>query len=197
MNYFVGNGIAKYCATGLASTLMAVQSLLPASAATPSKDDYPSRPITLVVPSDAGAATDTMARSLANQLAKALNQPVVVENRPGASGAIGASHVARAAPDGYTLLVGPGTAMVVNPMVNKTDYDVDRDFRPIGLLVDAEMVMVARPLYRIQDPWRRPSVREGPSRKAFVCVLRVWQHISFVHGVLAAENGHGVFARSI
>lgn len=135
----------KYIRRGMLSLValaMSATSFLPTLASAQGKDAYPSKPITLVVPSEAGGAVDITARGLAQQLSMSLGKQVIVDNRPGASGAIGATYVARSAPDGYTLFVGPGTVMVVNPMVSKTQYDATRDFRAVGLLVSAELVFV-------------------------------------------------------
>jgi len=132
-------------AMSLTALVVSALTIIPTLSQAQSKDAYPSRPITLVVPSEAGGATDIVARALAQHLSKSLGKETIVDNRPGASGAIGATYVARSAPDGYTLLVGPGTVMVVNPLVSKTQYDSTRDFRPVGLLVGAELVFVTNP----------------------------------------------------
>ncbi|MCK1513210.1 tripartite tricarboxylate transporter substrate binding protein [Bradyrhizobium sp. 190] len=132
-------------AMNLMALVLCAMTFVPTPASAQNKDAYPTRLITLVVPSEAGGAVDITARSLAQHLSKTLGKSVIVENRSGASGAIGATYVARSAPDGYTLLVGPGTVMVVNPMVSKTQYDATRDFRAAGLLVSAELVFVTSP----------------------------------------------------
>jgi tripartite-type tricarboxylate transporter receptor subunit TctC len=105
--------------------------------------DYPSRSITLVVPSPPGGGTDTQARILAPKLAELLGQPIIIENRGGASGNIGAQFVAKASPDGYTLL-----AMIlshaINPSVLKSvPYNLDRDFAMISRTVTAPGVLVS------------------------------------------------------
>ncbi|NSX14367.1 tripartite tricarboxylate transporter substrate binding protein [Cupriavidus taiwanensis] len=106
---------------------------------------YPHKPVTLVVPFVAGGMTDVMARQLAATMQKATGQPVLVENRPGAGGIIGAEKVARAQPDGYTLLVTT-TAHVVNPAITKRlPYDTERDFAPIALLASTPSVLVVNP----------------------------------------------------
>lgn len=106
---------------------------------------YPSRPITLVVPNAAGGAADNLARSLADELARRLGQTVVVENMGGASGAIGAQRVLRSAPDGYTLLFGTTSDMVVTPIANRqAGYSV-RDFTPIAKVGITPMTLTARP----------------------------------------------------
>jgi tripartite-type tricarboxylate transporter receptor subunit TctC len=103
---------------------------LPAHAA----DAYPSKPITLMVAYPAGGDSDVLARLLGDKLTGMLKQPVVVENRTGAAGMIGTSFVAKAKPDGYTLLVAPNT-VVISPLViqaaGATGYDVTRDLTPI------------------------------------------------------------------
>ena len=96
---------------------------------------YPSRPIRVVVGFAAGAIIDITARSVTPGLSQRLGQPVVVDNKPGAGGLIAAEHVARAAPDGYTLMVAPTSTMAVNPAVySKLSYDPRRDFAPVSLL---------------------------------------------------------------
>lgn len=106
---------------------------------------YPDKPITLVVAYPAGGAADNLARSIAEELARRLKQPVVVENVGGASGALGAQKVLRAAPDGHTLLFGTTSDMVVTPTVNRSAGYAPRDFAPIALVGVTPMALVARP----------------------------------------------------
>jgi len=104
---------------------------------------YPSRPITLVVPYGPGGPTDIIGRIAAEGLRQELGQPVVVENRPGAGGNIGAAAVARAAPDGYTLLVA-ASAFTINPsLYRKAGYDPVKEFTPIGTLAQSPNVILA------------------------------------------------------
>jgi tripartite-type tricarboxylate transporter receptor subunit TctC len=108
--------------------------------------NYPSKPIRLVVPFTPGGVTDTSGRLIAEQLSKRLGQQVVVDNKPGASGNIGTQQVAAAEPDGYTLLLGFDGTMVINPHVfPKTGFDTLKDFAPIGKIGDAILILVANP----------------------------------------------------
>ena len=107
---------------------------------------FPSRPIKLIVPYAPGGAGDVIARIVSQQLAKELNQPVVVENKPGAGGMIGAQAVATASPDGYTILLGNTTEMVVSPYIVKSaTYETQRDFRPVALAGYLPQLLVANP----------------------------------------------------
>jgi tripartite-type tricarboxylate transporter receptor subunit TctC len=108
--------------------------------------DWPNRPVTLVVPSSPGGGTDVYGRILAQALTEALKQSFVVDNKPGASGAIGASAVAKAEGDGYTVLVASNSSLGINPVLLKNPgYDVQRDFAPVTRGVIAPMVVVAHP----------------------------------------------------
>jgi tripartite-type tricarboxylate transporter receptor subunit TctC len=111
-------------------------------------DEYPSRPIRIVVPYPAGGATDILARQVSAQLGPMLGQTVVVENRSGASGVIGFDYVARATPDGYTLLMGTAN-MVINAAFGKAPYDPVKDFAPISTLVSSQNLLVVRPSLKI------------------------------------------------
>lgn len=109
------------------------------------QERYPSRPVTIVVPYAAGGGVDPVARLVARKLEERLKQPVVVLNRAGAAGMIGSSQVARAKPDGYTLLWA-GTALPVYPSIFKTvPFDPMNDFAPISLIAKAPFVMVVHP----------------------------------------------------
>ncbi|HEX7220472.1 MAG TPA: tripartite tricarboxylate transporter substrate binding protein, partial [Burkholderiales bacterium] len=107
---------------------------------------YPAKPVKLVVPFPAGSATDQIARVVGQQLQESLGQPFVVENKPGAQGAIAAAEVARAAPDGYTLMVGTNTPLAANPsLFKKLNYDPARDFAPIARLGTISFMIMVRP----------------------------------------------------
>jgi len=122
--------------------------IVAALAATPnaSAADYPVRPIKLVVPYAAGGPTDVLGRLVADYLGRDLKQAVIVENKPGAQGAIGAEAVAHAEPDGYTLFVAAGSIIVLNPMLyKKLSYDPVKDFRMLALVTDLPVVMEVHP----------------------------------------------------
>jgi tripartite-type tricarboxylate transporter receptor subunit TctC len=107
---------------------------------------YPQRPITLVVPTAPGGSTDFTARLVSDQLARALGQPVIVDNKPGASGNIGNQLVARARPDGYTLLVSYSGYHVGNPhLFKQAGWDPIKDFAPVAMMTRAPQVVAGRP----------------------------------------------------
>ena len=109
---------------------------------------YPNKPVKFVVPFPAGSATDQVARVTAQELQEALGQPFVIDNKPGASGAIGAEQVAKSAPDGYTLLVTTNTTQAANPsLFKKLPYDPVKDFAPIVRLGTTSFMLMARPDY--------------------------------------------------
>ena len=111
-----------------------------------SAQSFPSKPIRLIAPFAAGGALDLIARGVGAKLAESMGQPVVVENRAGASGAIGSEAVARSAPDGYTLLLGATTTHGVNPALNpKLSYDPVRDFTPVSLVATIPHALVVNP----------------------------------------------------
>ena len=119
--------------------------LLPAAAGAQTAG-WPDRPLRLVVPFPAGTTTDTLGRLLGNFLSAQLGQPVVVENRSGAGGSVGAASVARSAPDGYTLILGTSGSHAVNAsLIRDMGYDPVRDFAPIGAFVQTPVVLGVRP----------------------------------------------------
>ncbi|ANN67167.1 Bug family tripartite tricarboxylate transporter substrate binding protein [Bordetella bronchialis] len=136
---------ALIAATGLAAACVAAA---PALAA----DSYPARPITLVIPFPPGGATDVAGRVLAQGLTKQLGQNVIVENRAGAGTVIGASYVARSAPDGYTLLVSSGTTFTINPAVRgDLPYDPVKSFQPLGIVARTGLILLANPKVPVHD----------------------------------------------
>jgi tripartite-type tricarboxylate transporter receptor subunit TctC len=105
---------------------------------------YPSRPITLVVPLPAGGAFDVTARVLAEHMRVSLGQSIIIENVTGAAGSIGTGRVARAAPDGYTLIFGGLNTHVVNPAFLALQYDVLKNFEPVALTASVQLLIVAK-----------------------------------------------------
>jgi tripartite-type tricarboxylate transporter receptor subunit TctC len=117
-------------------------------------DDYPTRPITLVAVFGPGSASDTICRIIADPLSKALGQPVVVEDRPGADGAVAAQYVHHQPADGYTLLMGTNSPLSADPFLHKVDYDVMKDFTPITRVGSFTLMLVinkALPIHSVKE----------------------------------------------
>jgi tripartite-type tricarboxylate transporter receptor subunit TctC len=108
-------------------------------------DDYPSRPVTILIPFTAGGPADTAARTISEALGHHLRQPLIAENRPAASGITGTEAVALGEADGYTLLLGGIAALVLIPPVQKVRYNVDKDLAPLGLIWRSPQVFAVRP----------------------------------------------------
>lgn len=131
----------KFCVKGFASTftrramsvgavaLVAFASALPAAAAT----DWPNKTVTIVVPFPAGGNTDTMARLLAENLSRKLGQTFIVDNRPAAGGTLATGQIAKAKPDGYTLMFGSAGQLIILPMLQKVSYDSTKDLAPLSI----------------------------------------------------------------
>ena len=108
--------------------------------------DYPSRPITLIVPYAAGGGNDLMARTAAEKMSKTLGQQIVIENRGGAGGSIATRAIAKAAPDGYTLGLGGTGTLAINPtLYSNVGYDPRKDFAPVGLIATSALVVCVHP----------------------------------------------------
>jgi tripartite-type tricarboxylate transporter receptor subunit TctC len=113
---------------------------------------YPTRPVTIVVPFAAGGGNDILARLLAQHMGQALGQQFVIENRAGAGGTIGARAVAKAPPDGYTLMVGHSGVFAIAPaLYADPGYDPRRDFTPVGLIASYQQILVAHPLLPVHS----------------------------------------------
>ena len=107
---------------------------------------WPDKPVKLIVNFPPGGVADTLARSIAPTISEAIKQPVVVENRPGANGSIGADVVAKSAPDGYTLLVTSGGAMTVDPFLySNLPYDTQKDLTPVASLAIVRVFLMIHP----------------------------------------------------
>lgn len=145
-------GTVPIGAAGLPVCLAAVLIATSAStvAQTP-RGEFPARPVRIVVGYPPGGPTDLMARAIAPKLAEAWGQQVIIDNRPGASGLIGAELTARAAPDGYTLLTVPVTYAVVPSMLAKMPFDVEKDLAPVALLAAAPFILVVHPTLPVKS----------------------------------------------
>lgn len=136
----LSKGIRALALTAMAVPVLAFSSFAGATA------DYPNKVIRLVVPFSPGGVTDTSGRIVAEGLSKVLGQQVVVDNRPGASGNIGAAAVASADPDGYTLLLALDGTLVINPFLyDKPGFDAAKDFAPVAKVGDSTILIVANP----------------------------------------------------
>jgi 2-methylaconitate cis-trans-isomerase PrpF/tripartite-type tricarboxylate transporter receptor subunit TctC len=134
--------IAPLLAAGLAA-------VAPAHAQAPAV--FPSKTITIVVPTAAGGANDAMARTIAQKLGPLLGQTIIIDNRAGANGSIASEFVARATPDGHTLMLGYIATHSMNPALQKLKYDPVRDFEPVGLVGYSPTLMVANPQVAVKD----------------------------------------------
>ena len=125
--------------------LLALAGAVIASTSAAIAEDYPSRPVKIIVPFGAGGPTDVYTRAIAEELRKSLHQPFVMENRPGAGTTIGTDVVAKSQPDGYTLLMVSGTQTVNETLYAHKPYQLMRDLVPIAPLIDTDLVLVAHP----------------------------------------------------
>jgi tripartite-type tricarboxylate transporter receptor subunit TctC len=192
-------GPRQACLVALAAALLALAGPVDGWA-----DSYPNRPVRIIVPTQAGAAQDIIARLLQPHLEKAFGQPIIVENRSGASTMIGTDAVAKAAPDGHTLLIVP-TTFTVNAALNaKLSFDLERDFAPITVLVKNPLLFAvnakvpARTLAELvalvkAEPGKFNYGTSGASTQAHL-LLEMWcaragirmQHIPYRGGAPAA-----------
>jgi tripartite-type tricarboxylate transporter receptor subunit TctC len=132
------------CAALAVATFLCAAAQAPAFAQ--ASQPYPSRPVTLVVPFPPGGGTDTGGRVIAEQLSRRWGQPVLVDNRGGAAGQIGAEYVAKSKPDGYTLLLGNIGTQAINPsLYARLPYDADKAFAPISLVAELPLAMMVNP----------------------------------------------------
>ena len=127
------------------SLLAAVAIATAALCGTAHAQNYPSKPVTIVVPFSPGGATDIMARTLAEPLGKRLGQPVIVENRTGAGTMIASEHVSKATPDGHTLLLAASSLGIAPSLYSKVNYDPVKDFTPISLVASVVHVLSVHP----------------------------------------------------
>ena len=125
--------------TPLRATLLAICALTGSATWAQS---WPEKAITIVVPTQAGGANDAIARIIGQGLSAKLGQPVIVDNKAGAAGAIASEYVARAAPDGYTIMFGYIATHGINPALQKLKYDPVNDFEPIGMVAASPTVLV-------------------------------------------------------
>ncbi|WP_341887389.1 tripartite tricarboxylate transporter substrate binding protein [Variovorax sp. YR752] len=127
-------------------SLLALAALLSLNGAAAIAQDFPARPLTIVVGSSAGSATDGLARAVAQEVTKATGQSVIVDNRPGAFGGIAAQFASRAQPDGYTVFMTTNTTQAANPhLQKKLSYDPIKDFAPVALLAKGYQLLVVNP----------------------------------------------------
>ena len=155
--------------------------------------NYPTRPITIIVPFGAGSATDTITRIIQPSLSEALKQSIVVEDRPGADGAIAATYVARAAPDGYTLLMASNSPLSAAPfLVKNIAYDAVKDFTPIARTGSYTLMLVVNPKLPINSVDELVAyAKANPGKLSFASgntsgivggeTLKRWAGIDMVH----------------
>lgn len=126
--------------------------------------DYPNKPITLVIPTGAGGGTDLVARVLQKKLADTLGQPVVIENKAGAGGILGNQFVARAAPDGYTLLMSSNQFAIISAVHKSTPYDPRKDFQPVAYIGLIPTVVVVNPKLGVNSVQELVAAARGKPR---------------------------------
>ena len=177
---------------------------------------YPDHPVSVVVPFPPGGSTDMVARLVSQKMSEKLGQPFVVENKPGATGAIGANAVKQAKPDGYTLLVSSLAVFVVNPHLQKSlAYDPSKDFDLLSVLVQAPNVLIANPkepvgsvaelvAYLRKNPGKATFASSGAGSSDHLTAELFWQetgttaiHVPYKGGAPAIQDvvaGHADFS---
>ena len=180
---------------GALSSLAMAAAVVWIGCASASAADYPTRPVTLVVAFPPGGGADTQARLIAKGLTERLGKPVVVENRPGAGGALGTAAVARAAPDGYTLLMGSSSTLVLEPLLRPdSGFDAQRDFAPVAVTAEMLLVLTVSPALGVRSvPEFLALARKKPGQMTYASfgvgttghlageMLKTAAHVDLVH----------------
>ena len=151
-------------------------------------DDYPSRPVKIIVPFGAGGPTDIFVREIAVDLEQSLHQPFVIENRPGAGTTIGTEFVAQSTPDGYTLLMASSTQTVNETLYKDKPYQLLRDLVPIAPLEENDLVLVVNPSVPAKNLDRILGAGTTQARHDQLRLVRAWFELS--HGRGASEKPH-------
>lgn len=141
----------KYPATNIALSWLMGMSFAVAAGAAAAQPAYPARPIRFIIPFPPGGSSDPMARLIGQKLTESWGQPVIADNRPGGNTLIATEAVARAAPDGYTVLMTPTGTFVTTPLLMATPYDVLRDFAPVAAFAGSEWILVVHPSLPAND----------------------------------------------
>jgi len=153
----------------VAARALALPALAVAAVGAHAASAYPVRPVTLVVPFPAGGAVDMIGRLVGKSLGDALGQPVVIENRAGAGTIVGAGYVAKAAADGYTLLISSGSTFTVNPAINASlPYDPVKSFEPVGLVARVPLIVLANKVVPVDTlPQMVAAVNAAPGKYVY------------------------------
>ena len=153
--------------------------------------DFPTRPVTMVVPFPPGGAGDILSRMLAPRLEQKWGKPLVVENKPGAGSLIGAAAVQKAAPDGYTLLIAPSGTMAINVTLYKAlPYDPTTDFVPLALAAQTPFVLIVNPDLPVKTVADLIKLRQGKARQAVLRVGRARRAASPVRRTAQDHDRH-------
>ena len=143
--------------------------LLPALA---SAQDFPNKPIKLIVPFPPGGPNDIIARVVGQRMSELIKQPVVIDNRGGQGGVLGTDAVAKAAPDGYTIGIVSASSLVINPTMEKVPYDVAKDFAPVTLVTTVPEMLVVASNVAASDMGELVALAKAPARQAQFRVRR-------------------------
>ena len=175
-----------------ATTLIA-SAMLALSSGAATAQQYPSKPIRIVVPVPPGGGSDAIARSLGERLSASMKTPVVVENKPGAGGVLGSDLVAKAAPDGYTVLL-INNAFVINPWLYKTPFNASKDFVPVALVGSAPNVLVAGPSAKVNTLQEFiAEAKRNPGKLTFAVSTGQMSHL----GTAALDEAAGIDVQMI
>src|SRR4051812_45159273 len=182
------------CRSSVAVVIGVLASAVACAQSRPDAQGYPSHPIRIIVANTAGSGMDNVTRMIGQGLTEAWGQQIVVDNRPGAGGIIGHEIAAKAAPDGYTMLLTASAGVVINPLLVKVPYDSYRDFTPVSLVVTSIQMLSATPSLaatNVEELLALARSRPGQlncassgsnSSNHLACeMLRVLGHVNFVH----------------
>jgi tripartite-type tricarboxylate transporter receptor subunit TctC len=165
--------------------------LAPSACAQPGGSDYPNRPIKFIVPYSPGGLGDSFARAVGQGLSERLGQPVIIENMPGASQAIGAAAAAKAPPDGYTLFMGTQSGLVLNTIARKKlSYDPVKDFTPISMLFSSPLYLVVHP--SVEAKSLKELVALAKAKPGYLTVATIGEGTSTHLASVMFENRAGI-----